>query len=288
MVAPTNTEKRNIAREISDGYPWWEVVGGLVGGVMSFAIPAVGPLGIVVMALGFVVGAAIGHGGKYLHAYFISAPRIWYQKRIEELEQENAELSRALMLNLDYESEKAAEQVGELWHEVQQAMDGFFKKTSVKWRTLGNICDLAVWPDMLLVAQLDSPPTKGAIAGDLLNSIARYVYPEAGYEGIPQGRFLAFDNIRRRVSRRYQRWATHVRERDADGELSQWLLAKMKPTHERTLKLVWYLEVANASRIDNKKPDYAPFVELRDVFAGGKQAVPRIELRTTPGTAEGA
>jgi hypothetical protein len=135
-------------------------------------------------------------------------------------------------------------------------------------RTLAEMVDAAPWPDRAPPYVERSGPGQGgpASVSELLPVFVRSVYPRYGFELVPREHFQDFDALRRSVRRRIRQWGELLAS-DQRDELIEWLRTRVAPEHSDTVKLAWYLELANDDRTGTHEPaDESRFRAVRDAL----------------------
>ncbi len=116
----------------------------------------------------------------------------------------------------------------------------------------------APWPD-------EEIPANDAIVvyTEALRAFAEKLAEHSGGAAFQQtADFLAFDKERRQLSDVVRDWSART---DQAGFLD-WLRPGFWPFHEKTLKLLWYLEIGVATAAQHDEADYRFIGILRDAF----------------------
>lgn len=106
---------------------------------------------------------------------------------------------------------------------------------------------LADWPDGVpaTITTHDNPKVSELTAH--AHRIASMLYPSHGYGFLTKEEHRVLDSDRRSMARLVQGWALDLR-RDTHRQAMAQILRGMRDRHEATLKLLWYLGIANNER----------------------------------------
>jgi len=249
VIAPA--ERWKVARERCGGFPWFGIAGGWVGGMITMLLP----VGVedptqfgVVLALGLIVGAVVGHGGKYLHAYCVYAPKKILSERVASLQLANralmGQVGRARWTTERKDFERQAKM---LWTFFRNIYKDF--ASTQEGVDLGVVVEAADWPD------------RGGC--DALADFARYAYPDdPSAPTVKTGQ----DMVRKNVVETLRVWSERLGGVvDEGGQFSDYLAELVAPAHMRTVKLLVFLEPALALQLGtNHEVDLGFLYTLRD------------------------
>ena len=167
-------------------------------------------------------------------------------QEVEKASEQSKKLREALHIE-DFNEE--AEEFGSIaalfWERLEKAFSQYMvAEVPYKTRTLREFTATAPWPDEI---HLSVAGVTGG-AEDVLPAFSACVYPEYGFELIPRDRFGAFDALVRNIRRRVRQWGEGLETEQRD-ELFQWLRNDLSRSHATTVKMAWYLEIANGRRV---------------------------------------
>ncbi len=255
---------------------WREVIGAVLTAVFSGVYLRIwGPPGDVsaewLVASGFATAVVVLVVGEYA-AHFLRAGASVLADRmraantqLKGLVDQNQELQSALAIeDWNYEEERLGDLARDFWAVLQKAAERYAPGSEhvQRRRTLTDICHGATWPD----EQPGEDHGEEDVGRELLQKFAEAVYPEVGNSAVGDGGFIAFDTNRRALTGRFRRWAMRLPSGQGD-ELREWLVSQIKPSHETTLKMLWYMEIALAKRtVEVEAADYGYLAAIRDVF----------------------
>lgn len=116
----------------------------------------------------------------------------------------------------------------------------------------------ASWPD-----DSDAPRSEVQnIYDSSLSDLARRVYSGVGARALSDTDYRACDSIRRHLSETVRDWSRRL---DQEG-FPDWVRGTVRPNHENTVKLLWYLEIANAEMAGMANANYDFLRAVRDAM----------------------
>jgi hypothetical protein len=184
-------------------------------------------------------------------------------REIERLSDEAARLHGALHFeDFSAEGEEFGSLAARFWLTLEMAFDRQVTALPLtRKRTLQEVADAASWPDRA------APESDASTSPDrVLAGFASCVYPQYGFELIPRERFGEFAVQHANVRRRIRQWGEALKGGQG-SEVSGWLGRRIAPAHSSTIKLAWYLELANIVRTGEQRPtDIAYYRTVRDAL----------------------
>ncbi len=229
---------------------------GWVGGMITTTVSSdeMGLLALgVSLAIGLLIGGFTGHGARHLWGRYCFAPKRFLENKIQALRKENQFLrERWVIEDWEYELNKFGLDAGPFWGIITDALEDRPEYSTRK--ALRAECDRAEWPDWWVEGKVG------------LHTLASEAFPVSGHGLLGKGLLDSFDIQRRALASRLERWARRIGDPHHQN-ISDFLHARVKPQHEPTLKLLWYLDIAYAERIGGtEKADHSAYEAVRDAF----------------------
>ena len=148
----------------------------------------------------------------------------------------------------------------------------FRNKAAYLWRELSKRfrykgTPAQPWALQATVLKAPWPDTKpDNVSSDWLAEFSGIVYGADRSSVFDDADFELFDTRRRETTNILMVWAERLHSKEDQG-FTSWVYRSVRPNNERTIRLLWYLEIALAKSIGNDEPDFTMFQTIRDAMS---------------------